>query len=66
MLRRVRAVDCWCGFLVQGDDDAEVESALREHVNAEHPDEQRSDDEVRSRVAERAYEPPTGDPPWAY
>jgi hypothetical protein len=66
MLRRVRAVDCWCGSLVQGDDDAALENALREHVNADHPAERRSDEEVRSRVAERAYEPPTGDPPWAY
>jgi hypothetical protein len=66
MLPRVRAVDCWCGSLVQGDDDEVLESALKEHVNAEHADEPRSDEEVRSRVAERAYEPPTGDPPWAY
>ena len=66
MLRRVRVVDCWCGFLVQGDDDEVLANALGEHVNAEHADEPRSDDEVRSRVAERAYEPPTGDPPWAY
>jgi predicted small metal-binding protein len=62
----MRAVDCWCGAIVQADGDEELESALKEHVNAEHADEERSDDEVCSRVAERAYEPPTGDPPWAY
>jgi hypothetical protein len=66
MLPRVRAVDCWCGSLVQGDDDEALENALREHVNSEHADERRSDQEVRSRVAERAYDPPTGNPPWAY
>jgi predicted small metal-binding protein len=66
MLRRVRAVDCWCGFLVQAESDEELESKLRAHADAEHPDETHSDEDVRSRIAERAYEPPTGDPPWAY
>ena len=62
----MRAVDCWCGYLVQGDDDEELERGLREHVNQVHADEGRSDEDVRSRVSERSYEPPTGEPPWAY
>jgi predicted small metal-binding protein len=62
----VRAVDCWCGFLVQGENDEELVRGLREHVDNEHADEPRSDKDVRSRVSERGYEPPTGDPPWAY
>jgi predicted small metal-binding protein len=62
----VRAVDCWCGFLVQGENDEELVRGLREHVDNEHADEQRSDEDVRSRVSERGYEPPTGEPPWAY
>jgi predicted small metal-binding protein len=62
----MRAVDCWCGQIVQAESDQELADALREHVTAEHGDEPRSDDEVRARVAEEAYEPPTGDPPWAY
>jgi predicted small metal-binding protein len=66
MLRRVRAVDCWCGYLVQGESDEELEGKLKTHLEAEHPDENRSEDDVRARVAERGYEPPTGDPPWAY
>jgi predicted small metal-binding protein len=66
MLRRVRAVDCWCGYLVQGEDDDEVAKGLRTHLAEEHPDDERTDEEVRSRIAERGYEPPTGDPPWAY
>lgn len=66
MLRRVRAVDCWCGYLVQGENDEELEGKLKAHLEAEHPDENRSEDDVRARVAERGYEPPTGDPPWAY
>jgi predicted small metal-binding protein len=62
----VRAVDCWCGHVVQGEDDEELVGRLRGHLNDEHPTEERTDDDVRSRVADRGYEPPTGDPPWAY
>ena len=66
MLRRVRAVDCWCGYLVQGENDEEVETRLRAHVSGQHADEKRSDEDVRAGIADRGYEPPTGDPPWAY
>jgi hypothetical protein len=66
MLRRVRAVDCWCGYVLQGADDEELADRLRGHLEGEHADEQRSDDEVRARIAERGYAPPTGEPPWAY
>jgi predicted small metal-binding protein len=66
MLPAVRAVDCWCGQVVQGEDDDELGRRLRDHVDEAHADERRSDEEVRSRVAERGYEPPTGEPPWAY
>jgi predicted small metal-binding protein len=66
MLGRVRAVDCWCGYLVQGENDEEVETRLRAHVGEQHANEKRSDEDVRARVADRGYEPPTGDPPWAY
>jgi predicted small metal-binding protein len=62
----MRAVDCWCGQMVHADSDEELTRALRDHVAAEHGEERHSDDEVRIRVAEQAYEPPTGDPPWAY
>lgn len=61
----MRAVDCWCGQLVQGEDDEELVVRLGEHVREAHAGE-RDDDAVRARVGERAYEPPTGDPPWAY
>lgn len=66
MLPSVRAVDCWCGHVVQAEDDDELARRLRGHLEGEHPDEDRSDEDVRDRVAERGYEPPTGDPPWAY
>jgi predicted small metal-binding protein len=62
----VRAVDCWCGQVVHGEDDEELVGRLRGHVDEEHAGEQRTDDDVRGRITERAYEPPTGEPPWAY
>jgi predicted small metal-binding protein len=61
----MRAVECWCGQLVQGEDEEELVRRLREHVREAHGGEH-DDDAVRARVNERAYEPPTGDPPWAY
>jgi hypothetical protein len=61
----MRAVDCWCGQLVHGQDDDELVKLLREHVADAHPGE-RPDEAIRERVASEAYEPPTGDPPWAY
>jgi hypothetical protein len=61
----MRAVDCWCGQLIQGDDEQQLVERLGEHVREAHPGEH-ADDAVRERVADRAYEPPAGDPPWAY
>jgi predicted small metal-binding protein len=61
----MRAVDCWCGQLVQGEDDEELVLRLGEHVREAH-DEERDEKALRARVGERAYEPPTGEPPWAY
>jgi hypothetical protein len=61
----MRAVDCWCGQLVHGDDDAEVAERLRQHVDEAHPGEH-GEEAVRERVERHAYEPPAGEPPWAY
>jgi predicted small metal-binding protein len=61
----MRAVECWCGLLVHGEDDEEVVARLREHVAKAHPGEH-DDAAVRERAAAQAYEPPTGEPPWAY
>jgi hypothetical protein len=61
----MRAVDCWCGQLIQGEDDEELARLLAEHDAEVHGGEH-GRDAARDRAAERAYEPPTGDPPWAY
>jgi len=61
----MRAVDCWCGQLIQGNDDEELVRLLTGHDRDVHAGEH-GEDAVRSRVERCAYEPPTGDPPWAY
>jgi hypothetical protein len=61
----MRAVDCWCGELIQAENDGDLARGLREHVAEAHGDEH-DEGAVRERIATRAYEPPSGDPPWAY
>jgi hypothetical protein len=61
----MRAVDCWCGQVVQAEDDGELARLLAEHDAEAHAGEH-GPEAARERVSTRAYEPPTGDPPWAY
>jgi hypothetical protein len=61
----MRAVDCWCGQLIQGEDDEQLVQLLAEHDADAHAGEH-DEEAVRDRVKKRGYEPPTGDPPWAY
>jgi hypothetical protein len=61
----VRAVRCWCEELVVAEDDDALVAFLRDHVAEAHPDDERSEDDVRARVRAEAYDPPDR-PPWAY
>jgi predicted small metal-binding protein len=61
----VRAVRCWCEELVVADDDEALVGELAHHAREAHPDDVRSEEELRELVAERAEEPPDR-PPWAY
>jgi hypothetical protein len=61
----VRAVRCWCEELVVAPDDEALVAALGGHVAEAHADDERSEDDIRARVASEAYEPPDR-PPWAY
>ncbi len=61
----VRAVRCWCGELVVGDDDGALVRELGAHAAEAHPEERRTDDELRRRVASEAEDAPDR-PPWAY
>ena len=61
----MRGVRCWCGELVAADDDEALAGELQAHVAEEHPDEARSAEEIRDRIATEAQDAPDR-PPWAY
>jgi predicted small metal-binding protein len=52
----MRAIDCPCGHHLEGADDDELFSKAREHIGRDHPEMQRSDEDIRARVAADAYE----------
>lgn len=57
----MRAIDCPCGHRLQGEDDEELVRKAREHIDREHPEMERTDEELRARVAADAYDDvPTG------
>ena len=55
----MRAIDCPCGHRLEGADDQELFRLAREHVNRDHPEMQRSNEELRARVAADAYDAQT-------
>ena len=51
----MRAIDCPCGHHLEGRDDDELCRLAREHVDRDPPEMQRTDDQIRQRVAADAY-----------
>jgi hypothetical protein len=52
----MRGIDCPCGHDVEGAADEELFRLCREHVDREHPEMQRSDEQIRERIAADAYQ----------
>lgn len=52
----MRAIDCPCGHRLEGADDEALFRLARAHVDRDHPDMQRTDDQLRERIAADAYE----------
>jgi len=52
----MRAIDCPCGHRLEGADADEMFRLAREHIDTDHPEMQRTDDQVRERVAADAYD----------
>jgi predicted small metal-binding protein len=52
----MRVIDCDCGRTLQAANDDDLVKQTRAHLEEEHPEGQRSDDEVREFVAAKAYE----------
>ena len=53
---KMRAIDCPCGHRLEAVDDEELFRRAREHIAEHHPAMQRTDEQIRERVAADAYE----------
>ena len=56
-----RALDCFCGQYLEGGSDEELFSLTQGHMDQEHPNVRMSDEQIRSIVAEGAYDTEGGD-----
>lgn len=52
----MRAIECPCGHRLVGADDEDLFRKAREHVERDHPEMERSDEQIRERVAADAYD----------
>jgi MFS family permease len=52
----MRAIECPCGHHLEGADDEELFRRAREHVDRDHPEMQRTDAQLRERIAADAYD----------
>jgi MFS family permease len=52
----MRAIECPCGHHLEGADDEGVFRLAREHVDRDHPEMQRTDEQLRERIAADAYD----------
>ena len=52
----MRAIECPCGHHLEGADDEELFRLAREHVDRDHPEMERNDDQIRERIANDAYD----------
>jgi hypothetical protein len=52
----MRAVDCPCGHRLEGADDDELFGLARDHIDRDHPEMERTDDQVRARISADAHD----------
>jgi predicted small metal-binding protein len=52
----MRAIDCPCGHHFEAHDDDELFQLCRDHVDQDHPEMQRTDEQLRARIAADAYD----------
>ena len=50
------AIDCPCGHHFEAEGEEELFRACREHVDRDHPEMERSDEQIRARIAADALE----------
>jgi rhodanese-related sulfurtransferase len=54
----IRAIECPCGHHLEGADDEALFRQARDHVDRDHPEMNRSDEQLRERIAADAYDLP--------
>jgi predicted small metal-binding protein len=52
----MRGIDCPCGHRLEGADDDELFRLAREHIDRDHPEMQRTDEQLRERIAADAFD----------
>jgi uncharacterized protein DUF1059 len=52
----MRAIDCPCGHTLEAPDDEALFRAARQHIAQDHPEMDRTDEQIRERVAADAYD----------
>jgi predicted small metal-binding protein len=52
----MRAIDCPCGHHLEGENDEELVQKAREHVDSDHPEMERTDEQLRELIAADAYD----------
>jgi hypothetical protein len=52
----MRAIDCLCGHYLEGADDEDLFRLAREHIERDHPEMQRTDEQIRARIANDAHD----------
>jgi predicted small metal-binding protein len=52
----MRAVNCPCGHYLEAADDEELFRLAREHVDRDHSEMSRTDEQIRERLAADAYD----------
>jgi MFS family permease len=52
----MRAIECPCGHHLEGADDDELVALARSHIEEHHPEMERSDEQLRARVAADSYD----------
>lgn len=52
----MRAIDCPCGHHFEAEDDEQLFRLCRDHVDRDHPEMKRSDEQIRERLAADGYE----------
>jgi predicted small metal-binding protein len=52
----MRGIDCPCGHQFEAADGQELFRIVREHVDRDHPELERTDEQLRQRIANDAYD----------